>query len=183
MTKLIDLTGKQFGRWTVLYQDKDAKTTRWVCRCSCGTIRSVMRHNLKHPDTSRRSTSCGCYQREQARNFQTKHNLAHTPIHFEWEGMKQRCYNPKSSSYKNYGGRGIKVCAEWRDSFQAFYDCVSVLPHFGEPGRSLDRIDNEGDYEPGNVRWATRHEQNMNKRTCIGYWDRPHKNNKEGETE
>lgn len=89
--------------------------------------------------------------------------------------MKQRCNNPNDHGYKNYGGRGIKVCKEWEDSFQAFYDYVSVLPHFGEEGRSLDRIDNEGDYEPGNVRWATRKEQNFNKRTNKNYWDKPHK--------
>ena len=69
----------------------------------------------------------------------------------------------------------VRVCKEWQDSFQAFYKYVSVLPHYGELGRSLDRIDNEGDYEPGNVRWATRHEQNTNKRTCKDYWDKPHK--------
>ena len=175
MPPFIDLTGKQFGRWTVLYRDMNAKTTRWICRCSCGNIKSVTPGNLKNPRPEKRSTSCGCYQKEQARKAQTKHNFSKTHIHYEWVAMKQRCYNPNDKGYKNYGGRGIRVCKEWQDSFQAFYKYVSVLPHYGELGRSLDRIDNEGDYEPGNVRWATRHEQNTNKRTCKDYWDKPHK--------
>lgn len=179
MTKLLDLTGKQFGRWTVLYRDTNAKYTSWVCRCECGTVRSVLRVNLRKTDPSKGSSSCGCYAKEMNKKALTKHGLSHSNIHFEWEGMKQRCNNPKSVSYKNYGGRGIKVCDEWSNSFKAFYDYVSALPHFGEEGRSLDRIDNEGDYEPGNVRWATRKEQNFNKRTCKGYWNKPHKN-KEG---
>ena len=179
MTKLLDLTGKQFGRWTVLYRDTASKSVRWICRCECGTVRSVMRCNLRHRDPSRRSTSCGCYCREAASLSSTKHGLRNLPTYGEWEGAKQRCYNPKNISYKNYGARGIEMCAEWRKSFEAFYNYVSALPHFGEPGRSLDRIDNEGDYEPGNVRWATRSEQGYNKRTCKGYWDKPHKIRKE----
>lgn len=175
MTALIDLTGQQYGRWTVLYRDTTAKNTSWVCRCSCGTVRSVLRTNLRHKAEYHPSLSCGCYQKEQARKHLTKHGLAHSNIHYEWEGMKQRCYNPDNISYKNYGNRGIKVCDEWINSFKAFYDYVSALPHFGEQGRSLDRIDNEGDYEPGNVRWATRQEQASNRRTNKDYWDKPHK--------
>ena len=175
MPPFIDLTGKQFGRWTVLYRDMNAKGTRWICQCSCGKTKSVDPRNLKNPYPDKRSTSCGCYQKEMARKAQTTHGLAGTRIHYEWVAMKQRCSNPNETGYKNYGGRGIQVCDEWRVSFQAFYDHVSALPHYGEPGRSLDRIDNECDYEPGNVRWATRHEQNINKRTAKGYWDKPHK--------
>ena len=79
-------------------------------------------------------------------------------------GMKNRCYNINCPEYKNYGGRGITICDEWRNSFVAFYDYVSKLEHFNEPGRSLDRIDNNKGYCPGNVRWATAKEQANNKR-------------------
>lgn len=78
--------------------------------------------------------------------------------------MNQRCSNPADSGYYNYGARGIGVCAEWKNSFATFYDHVKNLPHYGEEGYSLDRIDNEDDYKPGNVRWATRTEQNRNSR-------------------
>lgn len=175
MPPLIDLTGKRFGRWTVLYRDTTAKYTSWICRCECGTVKSVLSHSLIRKEEKLRSTSCGCYSRECARKLMTKHGLRRTPVYNEWAGIKRRCYNVNEKAYKNYGGRGIKVCDEWRDSFQAFYDYVSGLPHFRESGRTLDRIDNEGDYEPGNVRWATWREQSLNRRTCKGYWDKPHK--------
>lgn len=79
--------------------------------------------------------------------------------------MIQRCTNPAFAKYPSYGARGIKVCDEWRSSFQAFYNHVSLLPHFGEKGYSLDRIDNNGDYKPDNVRWATSKEQGLNIRS------------------
>lgn len=78
--------------------------------------------------------------------------------------MKDRCGNPRNKRYEDWGGRGITVCDEWKNDFQAFYDYVSKLSHFGEAGYSLDRINNDGNYEPNNVRWATRIEQNNNKR-------------------
>lgn len=93
------------------------------------------------------------------------HGMSQSPIYRKWHDMKTRCYYSGNISYKNYGGRGITVCEEWRNSFQAFYDYVSQLPHYGEPGYSLDRIDNDGNYEPGNVRWATKLMQ-MNNRRC-----------------
>jgi hypothetical protein len=81
-----------------------------------------------------------------------------------WETMKSRCHNPNNPAYKDYGGRGIEVCTEWRDSFDLFFQYVSSLEHFNEPGRSIDRIDNNDGYRPGNVRWATASEQARNKR-------------------
>ena len=93
------------------------------------------------------------------------HGMSRSSIYRRWNGMKQRCNNPKATAYKNYGGRGITICDEWQNSFQAFYDYVSKLPHYGEPGYSLDRIDNDGNYEPGNVRWTTMLVQQNNKST------------------
>ena len=96
-----------------------------------------------------------------------KHGHSHTKVSELWVSMNQRCFNPSNKRYPHYGMRGIRVCDEWRNSFQAFYDYVSNLPHFGEPGYSLDRINNGGNYEPGNVRWATWKEQANNKRNNI----------------
>ena len=79
--------------------------------------------------------------------------------------MKQRCYNPNNKRYKDWGARGIKVCDRWKDSFENFYEDVSTLEHFGEKGYSLDRINNNGNYEPDNVRWADKKTQGRNRRT------------------
>lgn len=81
--------------------------------------------------------------------------------------MKSRCYNAHNKSYRNYGGRGIEICEEWKKDFEAFRDYVKVLPHYGEEERTLDRINNDGNYEPGNVRWATKVEQSNNRRNTI----------------
>lgn len=90
--------------------------------------------------------------------------MCESKIYSVWENMKTRCFNIKSKDYPGYGARGITVCPEWKNDFQAFYDCVSQLAHFGEAGYSLDRIDNDGNYEPGNVRWTTAKEQANNRR-------------------
>lgn len=92
------------------------------------------------------------------------HGMRHTKIYHVWQSMKDRCNNSKNKRYVDWGARGIRVCDEWQDSFQKFYDHVSQLPHFAEEGYSLDRINNDGNYEPGNVRWATAKEQNQNQR-------------------
>lgn len=170
MPKLDDLTGRKMGHWTVLYRDTDAKYTSWICRCECGKIKSVMSSNLRNRDPRKRSTSCGC-----CRKRTIKHGRAGTKEYYTWLNMISRCYNSNSAKYKNWGGRGITVCNEWRESFESFYNYISKLPHFGESGRTLDRINNEGNYEPGNVRWATIHEQNMNRRVCVGYWEKHNK--------
>jgi len=105
--------------------------------------------------------SCGCYQKKRASEAKTTHGLSKTNLHKVWKSIKHRCYNKKAWAYKWYGARGIIICKEWHDNFKAFYDYVSQLPGFGESGLSLDRIDNNGNYEPGNLRFAT-HKQQMN---------------------
>jgi hypothetical protein len=154
--KLLDLTGKKFGRFTVIKRTAtEKKHWRWLCRCDCGTEKIVDAGHLK----SSHSISCGCYKKERS----TKHGHAgrETSEYMAWKHAKDRCFNPNDKAYKNYGARGITMCAEWRDSFAAFFADVGLRPS----GLSLDRFpNNNGNYEPGNVRWATRSEQNRNQR-------------------
>ena len=156
MGKLIDLTGQKFGRLTVIERDT-SRTGRayWICQCDCGTVKSIMAKLLCNGHTQ----SCGCYRKENM----SSHRLSRTKIYRTWGDMCSRCHNPNDTGYKHYGGRGIAVCDEWRNDFQPFYDYVSKLEHFGEEGYTLDRINNNGNYEPGNVRWATAKEQSRNK--------------------
>ena len=160
--KAIDLTGKRFNRLTVLERTANNSHGRamWVCRCDCGNIVTVWGGNLRNGHTQ----SCGCLQREHASKASRLHGMTKTRIYSVWKQMRQRCLNPNHKRFNDWGGRGITVCREWQDSFEAFYDHVSQLPNFGESGYSLDRINNNGNYEPGNVRWATRKEQRHNRR-------------------
>lgn len=160
--KINDLTGETFGYLTVIERGKDhvfpsgQKQVTWICRCRCGKEIEVISRNLITGNTK----SCGCYAIE----FRTHHDKWGTKIYKCWDNMKSRCLNPHATGYENWGGRGIKIYAPWIHSFDAFYNYVSALPHFGQPGRSLDRIDNDGNYEPGNLRWATRYEQTHNRK-------------------
>ena len=164
MGKLIDLTGQKFGRLTVLERaEKRGNHYYWKCLCSCGAEKIVQGCSLRNGAI----LSCGCLQRENAGAANTKHGLSRSKIWGIYKAMKQRCYNLNNKRYKNYGGRGIRVCEEWKDDFLAFYNYVSQLEHFGEKGYSLDRINNDGNYEPGNVRWATASEQNRNHRRNV----------------
>lgn len=148
--------GERYGRWTVLdvALGEDGKG-RYVVRCDCGTERSVSGYTIR----SGRSRSCGCLQRELAAERGRTHGLTGSPEYVSWSSMKARCLNPKNDNYSRYGGRGITVCNEWRDSFEAFLAAVGPKP---SPHHTLDRIDVDGNYEPGNVRWATPAEQRAN---------------------
>lgn len=166
---LIDLAGKKFGAWTVLYRTENDRNgaTMWMCKCDCGTVSAIRGSTLK----SGKSTGChACLWNRQLHpaahtdGSRRYVNYKETRIFRRWRYMKSRCYDPKNKSYKHYGGRGIAMCDEWKNSFQAYFDYVSKLEHFGEPGYTLDRIDNNGNYEPGNVRYSTRSEQEHNKR-------------------
>lgn len=164
--KILNLTGKKFGRLTVVKQaepyisPKGYKKKRWLCGCECGKTAMATTADL----LSGHTLSCGCYQKEMTSKCSKSHGMRFTNIYHVWQGMKDRCINPNNKRYKDWGGRGIRVCDEWKNDFQAFYDYVSQLPHFEEKGYSLDRIDNDGNYEPGNVKWSTRVEQANNKR-------------------
>lgn len=162
-----NLIGQKFGRLTVIefYGKRTNGHGLWLCRCDCGNTKVVEASALKYGYTS----SCGCYGRERRIECATKHNICkeHLRLYYEHYNMIQRCHNEKCKNYVNYGARGIKVCDRWREDIRNFYNDVSVLPHFEEDGYSLDRIDNNGDYTPDNVRWATNREQNMNRRNTL----------------
>jgi len=180
-TKRIIAPGTVFTRLTVVepvgryYPPLRRKRTSYVpmysCRCECGVTRVVRYDRL----VSGLTKSCGCYQRETVR-VQGKKNRTHGESHESteyrtWQGMKLRCtQSPASEHWKYYAGRGITVCDEWKKSFPAFLAHIGRRP---SPAHSLDRINNDGNYEPGNVRWATLHEQHINKRPPVkpgGLW-------------
>lgn len=157
----IDLTGQQFGRLTVLHEDGQTTKNeiRWACRCECGGSKTVRAGHLKHGTV----TSCGCYRREWAVARMTTHGRSQTQAHRAWLNMRDRCLNPRAKSWPDYGGRGITICDRWRESFENFYADMGDPP----PGTSIDRIDNERGYEPGNCRWTTMDVQGKNRRRVV----------------
>jgi hypothetical protein len=161
MGPLIDLTGQRFGRWTVLALSEGGHNARWLCTCDCGTTRPVTGKSLRGGV----STSCGCRTREVSSARLTKHGhtrgYTETRAYRAWRAMINRCTNPNDESWEYYGGRGIKICRRWRRSFKAFYADMGDPP----PGMTLDRWpNNDGNYEPGNCRWATPKQQRANQR-------------------
>ena len=161
-----DLTGRTFGRLTVLKRDKDRSKpgrTYYLCKCKCGNKKSIRSDGL----TSGDSKSCGCLQKENILKVVEEHIVTHgesnSRLYGIYCGMKARCYNKNRKSYKDYGGRGIKVCDEWLNDFEAFRNWAFKNGYSND--LSIDRIDNDGDYEPDNCRWVNRKQQNRNKRT------------------
>lgn len=157
---LKDLTGQKFGRLTVVdYAGSVKGVAYWKCLCDCGVVRERIQSRHLCSGTTK---SCGCLGREVLLKVHTVHGMYHLPENKVWNSMKQRCLNPRCHAYEDYGGRGITVCRRWIDSFADFYADVGPRP---SAQHSLDRIDNDGNYEPGNVRWSTMSQQNRNMRS------------------
>lgn len=159
-----DIAGQRFGRLVAVRYvglkkvgTQGQRKSIWLCRCDCGSETEAHAQNLRKGTTQ----SCGCLLREVRSSSHKKHGMRGAPEYDSWCRMIQRCTNKNGNRWENYGGRGITVCPEWRNDFAAFFAHVGSKP---SPKHSLDRINNDGNYEPGNVRWATFSEQMFNRR-------------------
>lgn len=180
MGSKISLEGMRFGKLTVLTKspEKRGRASTWVCQCDCGKItHPIIANKLLHG----RTRSCGCLRGDFVRERFVTHGLTNTHLYGTWHNMKNRCLNPRVERYKDYGGRGIKVCDEWLNDFQAFYDWAMANGYHED--LSIDRIDANGNYEPNNCRWVDMKTQANNKRNnflveingeskTIGEWSR-----------
>lgn len=156
-SRTVDISGKRFGRLTVVRLTDERRNHHcvWECICDCGSMAMVSGSSLRSGVTK----SCGCLSLEVKVARFTKHGMEGTRTYRSWVAMRARCNNPKTRDYASYGGRGITVCERW-ESFENFLEDMGERP----PGKSLDRINNDLGYLPDNCRWATAKEQANNRR-------------------
>lgn len=162
--KLIDITGKRYGRLLVVERADSAKgKTRWLCKCDCGKECIVHGSSLKSGNT----TSCGCYKTENAKKLYSGVRQNDKRLYAVWNQIKQRCFNKNCKSYHNYGGRGIRMYGSWANNYESFYHWAMQSGY--KKGLEIDRIDNNADYCPSNCRFVNRDTQANNKRNVKLY--------------
>jgi hypothetical protein len=158
----LNLIGQKFGKLTVFDRAENNKQNKrmWVCRCDCGNIKKkpVATGDL----TSGAVKSCGCLYFDSNKERNKKHGKTKSRLYQIWSGIKSRCLNPQNVAFKNYGGRGITICDEWKDDFQAFYDWA--ISNGYRENLTIDRIDNDKGYYPKNCRWTTMKKQQNHRR-------------------
>ncbi len=160
--RTIDLSGQRFGKLVAIgpTDQRSSGKVVWECQCDCGRTAYAQSAHL----ASGHTRSCGCYSGEKTIQMNTTHGGTGTRLYRIWNSMKTRCMNPNCNHFDYYGGRGISICAEWLNNFATFY--LWAVNNGYDQSLTLDRIDSDGNYEPGNCRWATWHEQRVNQRRC-----------------
>lgn len=158
-----NLLGRKFNRLRVIEytEERFRESVLWKCLCDCGSFCLATSYSLTHGNKQ----SCGCLQKERASESSSTHEKSSTPEYKIYIGMLTRCYNKNRNRYYRYGGRGIKVCDRWKNSFENFLEDMGERP---SKEHSIDRIDNDGDYEPKNCRWTDKYDQAINKQSKRG---------------